>query len=72
MPGFKGFDVDKFDIQTGWKTILEYLLRPVTCGFDNVFRERLLALREWQSCHSLTLFAGVVVSCYFTPNNSIM
>lgn len=28
------------DIQTGQKTILEYLLRPVTRGFDNAFRER--------------------------------
>ncbi|WP_372831742.1 HlyD family type I secretion periplasmic adaptor subunit [Pontibacterium sp.] len=28
------------DIQTGKKTILEYLLRPVTRGFDNAFRER--------------------------------
>lgn len=28
------------DIQTGQKTLLEYLLRPVTRGFDNAFRER--------------------------------
>ncbi len=28
------------DIQTGQKTILEYLLRPVTRGFDNAFHER--------------------------------
>ena len=27
------------DIQTGQKTILEYLPRPVTRGFDNAFRE---------------------------------
>lgn len=28
------------DIQTGQKTLLEYLLRPVTRGFDSAFRER--------------------------------